>query len=364
MGRDTIQLETAVSTISQEYLLEFTSEYGISEDLHLELPGPREWNVDFPKGKVVWWMSFSKRPGKNTPRCYTKPLDSLKNWNNRFFWMDERVFPTVMDWRTSTLKDEMPVENTYSPEAVMVLNTHRTPIQKQPEALLCLVGLSRIYFLGDEVYPIFLHDDDRDMDLFNLIHAPNPTNVKTGTRPHAAQEVPLLTVTASRVIEMEDSAVETDSSGVPSTIERSPLDFSNENPSQQSTGGNGKEEQDQEAVALEVPPPENVTTTGVAPEAGPTEGIAATGPRVIKKRRKRGNDRVDTNAPPKVLRSDHADSRPTQSTLGGKSLAAIGLGMGSTCPVPTSRDTPMDVSDPDPLSFADPQSLPTANVAQ
>nr|GEU77781.1 hypothetical protein [Tanacetum cinerariifolium] len=63
-------------------------------------------------------MSFSKRPGKNTPQCYTKPLDSLKNWNNRFFWVDKRVFPTVVDWRTSTPKDGMSAENTYSAEAV------------------------------------------------------------------------------------------------------------------------------------------------------------------------------------------------------------------------------------------------------
>nr|GEU33274.1 uncharacterized mitochondrial protein AtMg00810-like [Tanacetum cinerariifolium] len=334
--------------------ISFTFEYGISEDLHPELPGPGERIVNFPEGKVgvytkffefanfrlplsqflfdilgyyqihlsqpsvigaakvshfeikcrilnivptlslfrvfyissfnSGWMSFSKRPRKNTPQFYTKPLDSLKNWNNRFFWVDEKVFPTVVDWRTSAPKDEMPAENAYSPEAVMVLNTHRTPIQKQPEALLCLVELSRRYFLGDEAYPTFRHDDDRDMDLFNLIRVPNPTKVKTGTRPRAAHEVPLLTVTANRVIEMEDPAATTDSSGVPSTIERSPLDFANENPSQQSTGG--------------------------------------------------------------------------------KSLAAMGLGMGSTCPIPTSRDTLVDVSDPDPLSFADPQSLPTANVAQ
>ncbi|GJU80159.1 hypothetical protein Tco_1282524 [Tanacetum coccineum] len=39
MGRDTIQLEDVVSTISQEYLLEFSSEYFISENLHPELPG-------------------------------------------------------------------------------------------------------------------------------------------------------------------------------------------------------------------------------------------------------------------------------------------------------------------------------------
>nr|GEU94749.1 actin-depolymerizing factor 5 [Tanacetum cinerariifolium] len=80
---------------------------------------------------------------------------------------DERVFPTVADWRTSSSKDEMPAENTYSLEAVMALNTHRTPIQKQPEALLCLVGLSRRYFLRDEVYPTFLYDDDQDGYLCN-----------------------------------------------------------------------------------------------------------------------------------------------------------------------------------------------------
>nr|GEW04961.1 hypothetical protein [Tanacetum cinerariifolium] len=364
MGRDTVQLETPVSTISHEYLLEFTSKYGISEALHPKLPGPEERIVDFPEGKIHLsqlsvigaakvsyfeincrvlnivptlslfhvfyipsfksvWMSFSKRLGKNTPQCYTKPLDFLKNWNNRFFWVDERVFPTIMDWRTSASKDGMPAENTYSPEAVMILNTHRTPIQKQPEALLCLVGLSRRYYLRDEVYPTFLHDDDRG----GLIRAPNPTKVKTGNRPRAAHEVSLLTVTASRIIEMVDPAAATDSSGVPSTIERSPLDFVNENPSQQSTG---PKDQDQEAVAPEVPPLENVTTTGVAPEAGQAKRIAATGPHVVKERRKRSNDGVDT-------------MHPLNSCV-------------ARCA--------MDVSDPDLLSFADPQSRLTADVAQ
>ncbi|GJS16489.1 hypothetical protein Tco_0410961 [Tanacetum coccineum] len=52
MGRDTIQLETAVSTISSEYLLEFTSEYGIAEELHPELPSPGDRIVDFSEGKA------------------------------------------------------------------------------------------------------------------------------------------------------------------------------------------------------------------------------------------------------------------------------------------------------------------------
>nr|GEV31515.1 ribonuclease H-like domain-containing protein [Tanacetum cinerariifolium] len=90
-------------------------------------------------------------------------------------------------------------------------------------------------------------------------------------------------------------------------------------------GYSGRQDQGQETVALEVPPPENVTTTGFAPETGLVEEIAAMGPCVIKERRKRGNDGVDANAPPKVLRKDHADSRTTQSTIGGKSLASMGL---------------------------------------
>nr|GEU62947.1 reverse transcriptase domain-containing protein [Tanacetum cinerariifolium] len=138
MVRDSVQLETAVNTISHEYLLEFTSEYGISEVLHPELPGPRHRIVDFPEGK--------QEAGKEYPQCYTKPLDSLKNWNNRFFWVDECVFPTAVEWRTNASKDRMPASGTYSVEAVRLLDTHQ-------------------------------------MDIFSLIRAPNPTKVKTESRP-------------------------------------------------------------------------------------------------------------------------------------------------------------------------------------
>nr|GEV28938.1 C1-like protein [Tanacetum cinerariifolium] len=220
LRRDTVQLEAAVSTISHESLVEFISEYDISEDLHSELPGPEERIVDFPKGK----------------------------------------------------------QETREKHSSMQYQAFRFP--KKLEQPILLGG-------------------QEDMDLFNLICAPIPTKVKTGTHPRAAHEVSLLTVTASRVIEMEDPVAATDSSG-------------------------------------------NVTTTGVTLEADLAEEIAATGSRVIKERRKRGNDGVDTNAPPKVLRRDHVASQPTQSTIGGKSLTAMGLGMGSTCHVPTSRDTPVE----------------------
>nr|GEU74059.1 hypothetical protein [Tanacetum cinerariifolium] len=242
MGRDTVQLEIAVNTISHEYLLEFTSEYGISETLHPELPGPEDRIVDFPEGK---------------------PLDSLKNWNNRFFWVDERVFPTVVDWRTNAPKDGMPADGTYSIEAVRALDTHREDWEPP-------------------------------------------------TRPH---EVPLLTLTATRVIEMDEPAVATDSSGVPSTIERSPLDFAHE------AGAS-----DRGTAAPEMPPPEDVPAT----------------------------------AAPGSLRRDHDDLRPSGSSHGEKSLAAIQLGLASNVFVP--EGAPVDVSDPDPLSFADAPSSHLVDV--
>ncbi|GJV68732.1 hypothetical protein Tco_1484241 [Tanacetum coccineum] len=262
MGRDTIQLENTIPTISQEYLLEFTSEYGIPKGLHPELPGPEETIVDFSEGKVV-----------------------------------------VTDRRS------------------------------------------------------------QNMDLFNLISAPNPTKVKTGTRPRAAHEVSLLTVTASRVIDMEDAAVVSESSGTPSTIEKSPLDFANEDPPQTITKRGGTEDQVQDEVAYEIPPTGNASTTGVALE----EEVAAMGPPVNKRRRKRGNNEAEANAPPKVLRRDHDAFRPAQSTHGGKSLASMGLDAGSLLSTPAAQDpstATKSVSDPEPLSYAKPQPHPEQDIAQ
>nr|GEW11083.1 hypothetical protein [Tanacetum cinerariifolium] len=160
--RDTIQLETAVSTISQEYLLEFTSEYGISEDVHPEFPGPEDRIVDFLE----------------------------------------------------------------------------------------------------------------DMDLFNLISAPNPSKVKTGLRLRAAHEVPFLTATASRVIDMEDPDSVTESFGTPSAIEKSPLDFDNENPASPMTEGKGPEDQAQETVAPKISLPGNMHVAGAASEVREEEVAA------------------------------------------------------------------------------------------
>ncbi|GJR47191.1 hypothetical protein Tco_1315294 [Tanacetum coccineum] len=76
MGRDTIQLEGAVSTISEEYLLEFTTEYGILENLHPEVPGLGETIVDFPEGKTIgkYITTVHRETPQKSNRC--PPLSS------------------------------------------------------------------------------------------------------------------------------------------------------------------------------------------------------------------------------------------------------------------------------------------------
>nr|GEZ62136.1 hypothetical protein [Tanacetum cinerariifolium] len=140
------------------------------------------------------------------------------------------------------------------------------------------------------------------MDLFSLIRAPNPTKVKTRSRPRAPYELPLLTLIAPRVIEMDEPAAATDSSGVSSTIERSPLDFAHE-----------AEASDRETAAPEMPPPEEVPTT-TAPGTDQAVETVAVKPPAVRESRKRG--------------------------------------------------VPADVSDPDPLAFADAPSPYPADVAQ
>nr|GFD06141.1 hypothetical protein [Tanacetum cinerariifolium] len=159
--------------------------------------------------------------------------------------------PTAVDWRTNASKDGMPTNGTYSVEAVRALDTHSTPIQKQPEMLLCLVGISRRYYLGDEVN--------------------RPIQFDTCSKSNKA----------------------TDSSGVPSTIERSPLDFAHE-----------AEALGRETVALEVPPPEEVPTTA-APGIDQAVETVAVEPPAVRESRKRGHEGIDANAPPKSLWRDH-----------------------------------------------------------
>ncbi|GJR58022.1 hypothetical protein Tco_1500184 [Tanacetum coccineum] len=327
MVRDTIQLEDVVSTISLEYMREFASEYYIPEDLHPELPGPKDTIVDFLEGKVGVYTKFFEFANFRVPisQLLFDILGHFQIHRSQLSVLDKRIFLTVVEWRSDAPEDKMPSADSYSAADVATLDTHRTPIQKQPETLLCLVGLSQNYFLGDDMYPTFLYDDGRDMNLFNLISSPNPTKVKTETRPRAAYEMPLLTANANSVIDMEDTVAASRSSETPSVVEKSPLDFSSEDPPPMITGRGETKDQVLAVVSQKAPSAENAETTEVIPELNLEKEATVMGPLVNKRRRKRDQSEMEANAPPKVLRKDHASVRPVQNTRGGKSLASMRL---------------------------------------
>nr|GEU39735.1 chromatin-remodeling complex subunit ies6 [Tanacetum cinerariifolium] len=287
--RDTIQLEDGVSTISQEYLLEFTSEYGIPESLHPELPTQRNPSWSSRRAKSVFIPSFL----------------SLQTF------VDERVFPTVVEWRTSAPKDQMPSAGSYS-------------------ATDCLKSRQ---------------GEDRDS-------------------ASCRHEVPLLTANANRLIDMEDTVGTSEFFETPSTLEKSPLDFANEDHPQMIAECGGAEGQVHDKLAHRNPSAEDVTTAEVVPEPSLEKEMAATGPPVNKRRRKREKEETEANAPPKVLRKDHAAFRLAQDTLGGESSVPVGLNTGSTVFMTATQDAPTSVSDPDPLSYAKPQPHHERDIAQ
>ncbi|GJS07922.1 hypothetical protein Tco_0364718 [Tanacetum coccineum] len=106
-------------------------------------------------------MSFSKHP-RNDAVCYTKPLDSLKNWNDRFFWVDSFACPSSFPWSTSkgVPKDPFPKSSNFNAEHYAILVAHPALFHKYPEPFLCLVGINHYYTLDGDTYPEFLRDGD------------------------------------------------------------------------------------------------------------------------------------------------------------------------------------------------------------
>ncbi|GKA26558.1 hypothetical protein Tco_0712667, partial [Tanacetum coccineum] len=116
-------------------------------------------------------MSFIKRSEK-APICYTKPLDSLKNWNDHFFWVDEFACPAYFLWHTAknVTRDPAPKATDFSAQDYAILVDHPSPFWKFPEEFL----------------------DGEDMDIFAFIRTPDLTKVKVVERERHEGEPQLL----------------------------------------------------------------------------------------------------------------------------------------------------------------------------
>ena len=90
-------------------------------------------------------------------------VDSLKNWREYFFWVDDVVFPSPFAFYTQeTLpRDGRPAPGSYSLADAQTIDATRIPINPYPEEFLVHLGLSRYYFQGPNEVPTFIDAEGR-----------------------------------------------------------------------------------------------------------------------------------------------------------------------------------------------------------
>ncbi|GKC16934.1 hypothetical protein Tco_1013716 [Tanacetum coccineum] len=171
-------------------------------------------------------MSFNKRFNV-APVCYSKPLDSVKNWNDHFFWVDSVAFSIFVSLNKSKTfsKDPPPKLSQYDTQTYDFLRTHTDPFRKFPEPFLYWVGISHYYRLDENCYLTFWDSTEggytllyipdlivlrlyliilfyyvAEIDLFSFIRHSDPTKVLIGERNVTNGEVKLLTMTEGRIV--------------------------------------------------------------------------------------------------------------------------------------------------------------------
>ncbi|GKE25110.1 hypothetical protein Tco_1436622 [Tanacetum coccineum] len=146
----------------------------------------------YVNSKNKGWMYFSKRPDSDAV-CYTKPLNSLKHWNDHFFWVDSFACLASFLWHTdkNVSRDPFPKSTEFNAEDYVVLVANLTPFWKFSEPFLCLVGMSHNYTMDEDTYLSFLHEDETVAD---------PTKVRVVERERAEGEAKLLDSTVGRIV--------------------------------------------------------------------------------------------------------------------------------------------------------------------
>nr|GEV85191.1 reverse transcriptase domain-containing protein [Tanacetum cinerariifolium] len=170
----------------------------------------------------------SKRQGTDDV-CYTKPLDSLKGWNDHFFWIDAFACLALFLWHTgkSVSRDVIPKSYEFGLEHYATLVAYPAPFHKYPEPFhkylepfFCLVGMSRNYTLDENTYSQFLRNDDEEMDLLSFIRTADPTKIRIGQRQRDEEEPKLLKTIVGRVVSLLPVALGRSSSELEASVDK------------------------------------------------------------------------------------------------------------------------------------------------
>ncbi|GJV11795.1 hypothetical protein Tco_1353336 [Tanacetum coccineum] len=231
-------------------------------------------------------MSFSRRPGSDAT-CYSKPLDSLKGWNDHLFWVDAFAYLAIFPRHTnkSVSKDPFPKSTKFNAEHYASLVAYPTPFHKYLEPFLCL------------------------MNLLSFIRTADPSKVRIGERQCGEDEPQLLDTTVGHVVLLLPVAPARTDSELEVSVDRLFDEGGSGTQVDQgdSAGGVGEQGADIHLVTK--------TADIVAEDVIPLQ------PRRHKKRKTIVADAGEPSHPPKRLRGDRGTLSGT--SVGGKSMSAI-----------------------------------------
>ncbi|GKB38409.1 hypothetical protein Tco_0883351 [Tanacetum coccineum] len=262
----------------------------------------------YVNSKNKGWMSFSKRQGYDAV-CYTKPLDSLKGWNDHFFWVDAFACPASFPWHTSksVSKDPFPKSSEFNADHYVTLVAYPAPFHKYPKPFFCLVGMSRNYTLDENTYPEFLRDNDEEMDFLSFIRTVDPTKVRIGERQRKEGEPKLLDITVGRVVPLLPVAPARTEGELEASVDKLFDEEGSGNQTEQGDSATGREGADIQLVS------ERVDTVA--------EDVAPLQPRRQKKRKTVVVFAGEPSHPSKKLREDHRT--PGVTSVASKSMSAV-----------------------------------------
>ncbi|GKD34782.1 hypothetical protein Tco_1250291, partial [Tanacetum coccineum] len=216
-------------------------------------------------------MSFSKR-SDNAPVCYTKPLDSLKNWNDHFFWVDAFACPALFPWHTAK-------------------NLTRDPAPVAAD----------FYAQDYATLPFSVPEVPRS------IHVLNPIKVKIVEWEQNEDELLLLQTTVGRMIPLFPVVPDRAESELEASVDRLFDEGGSGNQTEQGGSVGSGRGADIQLVSE--------ATDTVAEDVAPLQ------PRRQRKRKTVVVDAGEASHPPKKLREDHGT--PSGPSVAGKSRSAI-----------------------------------------
>nr|GEX43285.1 transposase (putative), gypsy type [Tanacetum cinerariifolium] len=240
------------------HLMLFCEKFHIPEEVHHVLPNRGDTIHERLADKIGLYNS---KRSDNVPVYYTKPLCSLKNWNDYFFWVDSFACPALFSWHTAkkVTRDPAPVAADFN-----------------------------------------ARDYATHMDLFAFIHTLDPTKVKIFEWERIKDEPLLLQNTVGRTVPLLPVAL----NGADSELETS-IDRLFDEGGSGSQAGQGGSTGVREGTNIQ-PVTE---ATGIV-----TEDVAPLRPRRQRKRKIVVADAGGSLRPPRKLREDHGTlSEPSET---------------------------------------------------